>query len=279
VIIASTGRIVMAAYADQVLKKGFILDEERIRKINELLIVRGREVSIDCRPSYMVYRADAFNYVTEDIQDILNENNADWQRLLRITVTMKHIDDFSLILDFDKETSLHIEGKDRDLVFLIFSELRLYLTNEVNTLADTGAQIRTALIFAGVLALIAFTWWIARGTPSQGPPVTSLTMETALASGDLQTKLNYIIENLQSQGSTLPIEKAPWLIAMFVVITIIVLGRNAIMRPINALYPSHVFLIGKETEKHANRLALRQNIFWGVIVAAAISLIIGLMVR
>jgi hypothetical protein len=48
---------------------------------------------------------------------------------------MKYGDDFDLNLDFGSEgTKLHIEGKERDVVYLIFSELKQYIANEVTVI-------------------------------------------------------------------------------------------------------------------------------------------------
>ena len=60
----------MGAFVNHTFTKGFILDEERIRKINELLSSRGITVNPICTPIYKVYREDTFSYITNDIPAI-----------------------------------------------------------------------------------------------------------------------------------------------------------------------------------------------------------------
>ena len=123
------------AFVDSEFTKGYILDEERIRKLNEILVTRAGQIHPDCKPTFKIYKADTFSYTTDDLQKILSENNADWEKIERFTIFMKYEDDFYLNLDFGNEvTKLHIEGKERDVVFLIFSELKQYIGNEIATI-------------------------------------------------------------------------------------------------------------------------------------------------
>jgi len=267
----------LGAFVDSEFTKGYILDEERIRKLNEILVTRGAQIHADCKPTFKIYKADTFSYTTDDLQKILNENNADWERIERLTVFMKQDDDFYLILDFGSETTkLHIEGKDRDIVFLIFSELKQYIANEITIInpfigrpSKTSAQAISSIILILVFAIYMFSSDIFKNT-------STISKVAALSAQDLQTKLNFLIER-QNDSSSLRTFPFAMTGAMLLLLLPII-GLDFFLRPIRYLYPSRVFLIGKEIEKHSKRLVLRQNLLWVVIVGSAIGIGTGLIV-
>jgi len=172
----------MGAFVDHKFRKGFLLDEERLRKLNDMLLTRGEQLPNECKPTYKVYRADGLTYTTEDIQQILCEDNADWQRVVRLVVSMQAEDDLSLELDFDEQqTTLHIEGNDRDLVFLVFSDLKQYLANEVFIIRQLPSRIGYPVTSLSLLAfLIYFVWAL---TMRSG--ISTISHEAALSSQDL----------------------------------------------------------------------------------------------
>lgn len=119
----------MRAFVEHQFTKGFILDEERIRKLNEILIKRGEEFSPDASPTYEVIRADSIKYETKDVQEIVNEANAEYKKITELRVVMGEQKDFELNLDFndDGKTDLTISGSDRDKVFFtVFRFTRIY---------------------------------------------------------------------------------------------------------------------------------------------------------
>ena len=267
----------LGAFVDSEFKKGYILDEERIRKLNEILVTRGSLIHPDCKPTFKIYKADTFSYTSDDIQKVLSENNADWEKIERLTIFMKHDDDFYLNLDFGSETSkLHIEGKERDVVFLIFSEIKQYIANEITVIKPfigTISKSFASLISSIILLLVFSTYMFTSDTFKN---TSTISKADALSTQDLQIKLNFLIEK-QSDPSSL--RTFPYFMIGAMLLTFLPLfGLDYLLRPIKYLYPSRIFLIGKEIEKHSKRLTLRQNLLWGVVIASIISLATGLIV-
>ncbi|MBW4489737.1 MAG: hypothetical protein KME12_18295 [Trichocoleus desertorum ATA4-8-CV12] len=150
----------MGAYSTYQNTDGFILTEERIQKIHEILTNRGQAINHDCKPKYRVFRSDSFVFDTNDIQVILSEGNSKTQRIEAIQIEMSFEKELSLSLTFSSITQLTIGGENRDFVFLIFSDLDRYLRNEVNAVGISNLQrifsTRNFAIFF-VSVLVAWT--------------------------------------------------------------------------------------------------------------------------
>ncbi len=262
----------MGAFVNHEFEKGFFLDEERLRKINDILVTRGISNPADDKATYKVYRSDAFTYSTDNLQEILSEDNAEWKKIVRITALLKN-SDFSLELDFDSpKTTLHIEGEERDKVFLLFSELRQYLSNEVNIFTKRVLKSQHIRLFSLMLMLVLFIYALSRFS-SLNP--NDISIETALASDDVSLKLNYLLEKYDSSSLSKTTPLFYGLILFMIISTFDEQIAKMILRPFNYLFPSHVFLFGKEVDRHAKRLTLRQNLLWGVIISSFISLLTG----
>ena len=183
----------MAAYVEHEFSKGFMLDEERIRKINDIICTRGKEILPEFQPNYEIYRADSFKYTTKDIQDIFREENSEWQKIQRITVRINHDKLFNLELDFDNDgkTRLLIDGEDRDKVFILFSELRQYVSNEICIIKFANGfntSFFLNLVFVGYfisLGSVLFTEFFQIKTDP--------LFDQALASQDILVKLNFLV--------------------------------------------------------------------------------------
>ena len=271
----------MSAFVDYTFDKGFILDEERIRKLNDILLTRGQQLAGNCKPMYKVYRADTFTYTTEDLRQILSEDNADWQRVVRLAVSLKQDDDFMLDLDFDgndDKTKLHIEGSDRDFVFVFFSELRQYISNEISVI--NRRKVRPILAFIAVSILFLMLFWLYSFWGKQ--TAAAFMTEDTLKSQDINVKLNYIITITADQMdmfSGYPGYALFSMISLACVTFIALLAHEiGLDKPIKRLFPNNIFLIGKEIGRHAKRQSLRQNIMWGIIISSIISVVTGLIV-
>ncbi len=263
----------MGAYVDHEFENGFVLDEGRLRKVAEILMARQKQFGADCRLTFKVYRSDTLTYTTEDLEQILREDNGGWSRLVRLTFSIQ-ASDFSLSLDFDEDgTRLHIEGNDRDVVFLVFSEIKQYLSSEVNTVRIKGYKVRNLLSSAFLLCGAVYS--IASFARVFGE--TPFPADTVLQSQDLQLKLNFLVESISRQFGT-PFMSIFYVLLAVVVIYEVFFASKLLKRPLEYLFPSNIFLIGKEIQRNTRRQSLRQNIFWGVIIASVISLLAGLVV-
>jgi hypothetical protein len=255
----------MGAFVRHEFRKGFLLDEERIRKINEILNQRLTGVEGSPKPTYKVYRADAFSYTTVDVQDVINEENSEWQRITRLAVSASSGDILDLKLDFDESgTGLHIEGEDRDFVYLLFSDLRQYLSNEVNVLRSLPRRI--GRLVTGIGMIIVSVIFMVEVWPA---PAT-----TVLESQDIHEKLNVLIERQTLSSPILPV-----LLGMLALLMIgQLLGEEKLLKMVELFFPQNIFLFGKELDRYARIQTLRNRIFWGVIVASVVGVATGLVV-
>jgi hypothetical protein len=272
----------MGAFAERVFDKGFLLDEERIRKLNAMLMTRGQHLAEECKPTYRVYRADTYTYTTEDIQEVIDEDNVSWQRIVEFDALLDAGSDLSLQLQFRQEgppTLLLIEGEDRDNVFLLFSELRQYLTNEVNTIQPLAKRIyRGILVVLGIM-LVASAAYALFGLDVyfRGRVPDRLSVEAALASQDIAEKLNFLIEYQATPLPSIVRYYAPGL-CIFIAAAITGTSSRWWTGLIEHIFPSNIFLLGKELERNARRQSVRHNILWGIVISFVIGVLGGLVV-
>ena len=129
----------MSAFVEHSFDRGFLLDEPKLRKLHELVAARLSKLQTPIPVRFKVYRGDSDSYETEAVQDVINEDNEDWRAITRLDVTAIVTDVLDFELSFSgKRPSLRIVGDDRDAVFLLFSDVREYMTNEV--LAGRGTD-------------------------------------------------------------------------------------------------------------------------------------------
>ena len=266
----------MSAYVEHEFEKGFILDEERIRKINDLLGKRLPEDQGYPKPTYKVYRADSFTYTTLNVQDIIEEENTEWQKIERITVSVKAEKRLELELDFDVgHTALTIEGEDRDLVFLLFSDLRQYLSSVVNIYRRLSPRTIRSSIAVSSFLLLLLGFAVLVLTPS----IPEEAVRLAIGSQDITEKLDFLISR-----SVRPVQQYAsgglLLIGVgFALYTgVLFYHPQSSGRIVSFVSPHDLFLFGKEMDRHTRRLRLRSNIFWVIIVGTVVSLITGLVV-
>ena len=114
----------MAAYVEHRFKRGFLLDEEKLRKLVNLITQRLGKSEPPIPYKLRVFRADPYSYETSNVEDIVNEDHADWRRITRLQIEASRQKDFEFELTFsDEGTSLNLDGDDRDQVYLLLSDL------------------------------------------------------------------------------------------------------------------------------------------------------------
>jgi hypothetical protein len=279
----------MAAFVKHRFRKGFLLDEERIRKINAILNERLASLETSTQPSYKVYRADAFSYTTSDVADVVHEENSDWQKITRITVSAASDDKLRLALDFHESGSgLEIEGEDRDFVYLIFSDLREYISNEVNVVRSVpkrAGAILGLMVALGVLLVagtLLWSHWTAMSAELAQMVPDPTIVETVLRSNDVHEKLNYMIErgttSAQSDLASLMRSLVFSMVAMWGIPLLPIVGDIALQRLIDYFLPRNLFLFGREIDRYAQRRAVRSRLFWGIVVAFPVSTAAGFLV-
>jgi hypothetical protein len=66
----------MGAYVHHQFERGFLLDEERLRKLVHLIAEKLDPEKSGKRYEFKVFRGDAYSYMTNAVDDILKEDNA-----------------------------------------------------------------------------------------------------------------------------------------------------------------------------------------------------------
>lgn len=241
----------MTAFVEHQFSKGFILDEERIRRINEILISRGKEFSPDIHPSYEVFRADSLKYSTQDIQDIINEKNTEYQKITQIKINLDKEKDLSLELSFNAEgeTDLVITGDDRDKVFILFSDLREYLNNEVCTIRLWFEKInyRNLVPIMGLMMMGALLFLFMPLIKDLRVPEPNI--ETLLASQNISEKLNYLIE---SKGKEQELFSSTTLLIVVLALFYMSFVIPSIIKLIRKIFPTHLFCLEKRSKETRN---------------------------
>lgn len=260
----------MSAHVEHDFEKGFILDEVRIRKLHEIVEVRVRKLPSEPKLLLKVYRGDSLSYETEDVGVVVGEDNDDWRTVTRIDFLAGIEDVFLFRLSFSpRRVSLFITGDDRDAVFLLFSDIRDYLTNEVLSGYPVSRDVsRLVGLMIMFFATTGFFWSMLSSIEPDRDAVAA-----AIASDDAITKLNFILEERANRSiGMLPYG---WLAAMIVAMMVSVGGMfESVWR---FAFPTNLFLFGRRKQTFERRQSLKNKVFWGVFVAFAVSIVASLV--
>ena len=221
----------MPAFVEQSFKKGFILDEERLRKLREIIEKRSEPTTL----SYKVYRGDSYSYTTTLIDDVVKEDNEDWRGISRLELIIDNEPQLKFTLQFsDEGCDLQATGENRDNVFLLLSDLRDYIQHEVATVTSIESQGFVATFVVLVLMLLmCVMMFSALKSPDQN------AANRVLTSTDVVAKLNFLVQ--QSVRSK-RVDK--WLMAMPVTITVAIILFVSGDTILKFLLPANLFLFG-----------------------------------
>ena len=101
----------MSAWVEHKFDKGFILDETTLRKLNEIISKRFLNIADHPKLIYHIYRDDSYSYVTESLEDIINEHNDAWRKITKLSLENYKMDEFTFEFIFSSEgAKLEITG-------------------------------------------------------------------------------------------------------------------------------------------------------------------------
>ena len=271
----------MSAFAQHKFVGTALIDEERLRKISDIISKRFQAADVQDEINYTIYRTDGLYYVTPNLDDILKEDNSSWQKISRVLIQNKVKGEISLEVNITRsDISLDIQGEDRDFVFLIFSDLREYISHEV---ISKGMPQRLSIFVPGIIAACigsAFVMLLLSNSNVYKDPNMTEQFTTALQSNDVNKKLDYLITSLSKpKESDKPIPTTTAIsvsLGAGALILLVITGMLFIPNPANSGTKSlgnNAFLIGKEIEQFRNRREFRSKIIWVVIVGFIVSLL------
>lgn len=262
----------MGAYVEHDFERGFIIGEEQLRKIHDIIVNRFDKIKPLLYPDYRISRGDSYSYTTKDIKDVLSEDNDDWRAITQLDIMTSEDDIFEFRLTFYRGgVTIYITGEDRDSVFLIFSDLREYIKNDVlvrrplNSLMGRGIGLAMFSLFmaSSTIYLISNTF-----------PHDSAALQKAIESSDLSYKFNYLLN--ERKASNFGMTFSLWMALM--VIGMATFSTNVISNIWNAIFPANIFLFGKRKISFERRSKLWGNVVWVVLIGALVSILAGLFV-
>ena len=261
----------MGAFVEHDFERGFILDEVKLRKIHDLIESRISKYPTPLSLRYKIFRGDSLSYETDSVEDVAKEDNEDWRAITKLDLVATQKDIFEFKLSFSKKgVIVEITGNDRDAVFLLFSDLREYVRNEVlvRRVLSRDAALAVGLSVM-LLVMIGFIYYSMRHMKSD-PPLVSKT----LATSDLAEKLNFLIE--ERGRTSFGLREIGWFAA--IILTPVLTFSGAIEAVWKVVFPANVFLFGKRKTAFDKRRRLLSNVFWVIIVGLLVSAVGGLLV-
>jgi hypothetical protein len=253
----------MKAYLETTFKKGFLLTEETLIKIDD--IIRRRLFPDDQLQTlkYKVFRVDGMLLELDTPAELIAEENSSRNAISRLEIESSGAHKIHLIFDPKQFVDLEIESDDRDLAYLLFSDVKEYLNSEV--LKFRAFSFDSILSSKGILPGILMLF-MGAVTFAAGMNPTSDDVSKVLATDNLQQKLNFIIENRQEASYSKV--KYPMLIFMGVLFSLFFIGPF-----LDKVFPRNLFCWGKAEAAHRRLVSIREKWIWGVVIAFVISIL------
>lgn len=263
--------IALNAYVKQTFRKGFFITEESIIKIHDIITKRLKEKNLDGKLTYKVYRKDSLVYETADHQEITKEENSVRNSITRVEINHKceHLL-FKMSFAKDEDTHIEIETTEKDFAYLLFSDIKEYLTTEVLRFREfrfQDSKFEKALLpLLSMVMLLALFWMLDK------PKLSDTEFRELLNSESTDNKINYLISNSRERLNSSKF----WSTTSVLVFGSILL--LAVVEIADSIYPRNVFYLGKETSRYDNLCSIRSKITWGIVISFAVSTIAGLIV-
>ncbi|MEB3901853.1 hypothetical protein ODI84_16905 [Pseudomonas putida] len=120
----------MKAYLETSFKKGFLLTEEGLIKLDDIVRKRLFPAEPSKTLKYKVFRVDGMLLEFDVPAEVVSEENSSRNAISRLEVSYAGDSKFQLVFDPKKEVELEIESDDRDLAYLLFSDIKEYLNSD-----------------------------------------------------------------------------------------------------------------------------------------------------
>lgn len=254
----------MAAYLTTTFKRGFLLTEESLIKIDDLIRKRICEVDPESKITFNVFRKDGMLVEYESPGEVVKEENSLRNAVRRIDIVCEQGSvKLKLVFDEKESVDLEIESENRDLAYLLFSDIKEYLSTEV--LKFRGFSFDAVLTSRQVLPLIAmliplFTLLALKESPK--PDVVAQIIQSA----DVQQKLNYLIQQTVKKDE---VGNLKYLIFVMFGIVLIPLMLGSML---DKAFPRNVFYWGKKVAPYNRLHSIREKVLWGVVIAFVIGI-------
>lgn len=255
----------MKAHIETSLDKGFLLGEEHLIKLSDIIQKRLTSDNVEGSILYKIFRVDGALFETESHDSVTSEENSTRNAIKRLEVSVQS-DSLALKISFDPSESieLSVEASNKDIAYLMFSDVKDYLSSEVCSFRsfsfEKALSSRVVFpLFGMVIPLAALT--MLMHNPSEE------AYKAALATENIPEKINFLIERNSQQSS--PAVLKIMIGVMFAgLILPFTLGMG-----LDKTFPRHVFYWGKAAGKYDRFVRIREKVIWGVIIAFVIGIL------
>lgn len=257
----------MGAHVEHKFPNKFLLNEERLRKIKSVIETRLGTIGIKKNLSYKVYRGDTSYYETQTVEDVIKEDNEDWRKITRLELLISEGDAMVFALSFSEDgVILKIEGTNRDNIFLMYSDLKTYIENDVTTCGRIFG--RNSLFYPlysmfTVMLVIIAVMFIFYSEPKN-------IKAEALKSSEIITKLNYLINSGEDTRKFVP-----WFFGTIIGVSILLFVGSRVYKYIK---PGNEFLFGRRMGAYEKRKVVLNKIYWGIGIAFCVAVVAGIIV-
>lgn len=253
----------MNAHLESNLKRGFFLTEETLIKLDDIIRKRLLAADPEAKLQFKVFRADGMLVEFDSPSSVAAEENSSRNAIKRLEI-LSSGETYKLSLKFDPKdnTDLAIESNDRDLAYLLASDIKDYIHSEV--LKFRSFSFDSALNSRNIFPLLMLPFLYLSFSNIKESPKSDI-VASVLSSHDVQAKLNFLIETRVSQD----VGPMKWsLIAIFAIfISLFFLGNF-----LDKVYPRNVFYWGKQAHAHDRLVGLREKVTWGIVIAFVIGI-------
>lgn len=254
----------MPARMNITFKDHFLLSDDHIMKIHEMISTKLHEFGYSEKILYNISRADSFIYNTEEISDIIKEENS---KINKITKVKIRVHGHGLWIDLEFATrgaELLVESENRDHAYILFSDLKSYIETEILTIKNI--DFISHVIFPSSL-LVLFIALILFFSDGKDPVDIS-----HILNGTIDEKLNYLI------SKSIP-SKLNWH-SFSVIISFIGIF---LLSPVfftsdffeKYLYQKNIFYWGKEKNRYDKYTNLRSKFLWGLLICPIVGILWG----
>lgn len=264
-------------------KKGFILDEARLRNIEN--IIRNRLHSVCPNFVFQVeMRSVESIYYANSLDEFITQTSTVTSKIDRIEVTGRdsnYSNDFKTNIDFVKSDpiKLTVTGPDKDIVSLLYVDLNEYIDNVVAYLPQIPDVVISFVLLIFV-ALGCFLWlhFAFLFSPHQYSKPSVEQINTALKSGNLQTKIDMLLQWYLHEAESISLFSIIILFVggMFAGSALFSLGTHFDI--FKTLFDRKYFAFGRHKDSHIRRERILSNILWIFLVGFFVSFLAGIIV-
>lgn len=253
----------MNAHIETNFKKGFLLTEEALIKLDD--IIRKRLTTVEPLPKirFKVFRVDGMLVDFDNAGAVAAEENSSRNAIKRVEILASGAA-YRLSLKFDpkENTDLAIEANDRDLAYLLASDIKDYISSEV--LKFRSFSFDSVLSSKNVFPFLMLPFLFFSLSSIKESPKAE-TIAAVIASNDVHAKLNLLIESRTSQDPG-PIK---WYLVAMVAVLVLIFFLGSFL---DKAFPRNIFYWGKLAQAHDRLLNLREKAVWGIVIAFVIGI-------